>query len=103
MQNAIDALREKSFPAGESPQIWIEGRRDADRSLIIVRDNGPGIDPKIADKIFDPFFTTKFTGRGLGLADRFAVQPPAVGRKDATGATARVRDCTCARRVCGDA
>jgi signal transduction histidine kinase len=67
MQNAIDALREKQFPAGESPQIWIEGRRDADRSLIIVRDNGPGIDPKIADKVFDPFFTTKEVGKGMGL------------------------------------
>ena len=67
MQNAIDALREKSFPAGESPQIWIEGRRDTDRSLIIVRDNGPGIDPKIADKVFDPFFTTKEVGKGMGL------------------------------------
>ena len=67
MQNAIDALHEKSFPAGESPQIWIEGRRDADRSLIIVRDNGPGIDPKIADKVFDPFFTTKEVGKGMGL------------------------------------
>ena len=67
MQNAIDALREKQFPAGESPQIWIEGRRDADRSLIIVRDNGPGIDPKITDKIFDPFFTTKEVGKGMGL------------------------------------
>ncbi|MEY4917183.1 MAG: hypothetical protein RL616_1096, partial [Verrucomicrobiota bacterium] len=67
MQNAIDALREKQFPAGESPQIWIEGRRDTDRSLIIVRDNGPGIDPKIADKVFDPFFTTKEVGKGMGL------------------------------------
>ena len=67
MQNAIDALREKQFPEGESPQIWIEGRRDADRSLIIVRDNGAGIDPKIADKVFDPFFTTKEVGKGMGL------------------------------------
>ena len=67
MQNAIDALHEKQFPDDESPQIWIEGRRDADRSLIIVRDNGPGIDPKIADKVFDPFFTTKEVGKGMGL------------------------------------
>jgi signal transduction histidine kinase len=67
IQNAIDALREKKFPEGESPQIWIEGRMESDRSIIILRDNGPGIDPKIMDKIFDPFFTTKDVGKGMGL------------------------------------
>jgi two-component system sensor histidine kinase PhcS len=67
MQNSIDALREKKFAAGESPQIWIEGRMESDRSIIVVRDNGPGIDPKIMDKIFDPFFTTKEVGKGMGL------------------------------------
>jgi signal transduction histidine kinase len=67
MQNAIDALREKTFAEGETPQIWIEGKRESNRSLIILRDNGPGIDPKIVNKIFDPFFTTKDVGKGMGL------------------------------------
>ncbi len=67
LQNAIDALREKQFPPGEKPEIWIEGKVAGDRSLIIVRDNGPGIDTKIVDKIFDPFFTTKEVGKGMGL------------------------------------
>ena len=35
--------------------------------LISVRDNGPGIPPKILDKIFQPFFTTKPSGEGTGL------------------------------------
>jgi signal transduction histidine kinase len=67
MQNAIDALREKQFADGEKPQIWIRGRVEEDRSIITIRDNGPGIDPKIMDKIFDPFFTTKEVGKGMGL------------------------------------
>ncbi len=67
IQNAIDALREKQFTGEEKPQIWIRGETKDDRSLIIVRDNGPGIDPKIMDKIFDPFFTTKEVGKGMGL------------------------------------
>lgn len=67
LQNAIDALREKQFANGEKPQIWLSGKTENGRSLIIVRDNGPGIDAKIADKIFDPFFTTKEVGKGMGL------------------------------------
>jgi signal transduction histidine kinase len=67
MQNAIDALREKQFAGGEKPAIWIQGKVDGERSSIIIRDNGPGIEPKIMDKIFDPFFTTKEVGKGMGL------------------------------------
>jgi signal transduction histidine kinase len=67
MQNAIDALGEKTFADGEKPQIWISGRTEETRSLIVVRDNGPGIEKKVEDKIFDPFFTTKDPGKGMGL------------------------------------
>jgi C4-dicarboxylate-specific signal transduction histidine kinase len=67
LQNAIDALGEKSFANGEKARIVISGRVAGDRSSIIVRDNGPGIDSKIVNKIFDPFFTTKEVGKGMGL------------------------------------
>ncbi len=67
MQNAIDALHEKQFADGEKPQIRISGHVEGERSLIVIRDNGPGIDPKIMNKIFDPFFTTKEVGKGMGL------------------------------------
>jgi two-component system sensor histidine kinase PilS (NtrC family) len=32
-----------------------------------IIDNGPAIEPDMADKIFEPFFTTKSSGTGLGL------------------------------------
>jgi two-component system sensor histidine kinase PilS (NtrC family) len=32
-----------------------------------IIDNGPGVDPGIADQIFEPFFTTSGSGTGLGL------------------------------------
>lgn len=67
IQNSIDALADKKFGSGDKPTIRIEGRIEGDRSLITVRDNGSGIDSKIADKIFDPFFTTKEVGKGMGL------------------------------------
>ncbi len=67
IQNSIDALGEKKFEGDSQPTIWIEGRSEDGRGLIIVRDNGMGIDAKSLDKIFDPFFTTKEVGKGMGL------------------------------------
>jgi signal transduction histidine kinase len=49
------------------PAIWVGTKKIGDKVLISVRDNGPGIPPKVLDKIFQPFFTTKPTGQGTGL------------------------------------
>jgi C4-dicarboxylate-specific signal transduction histidine kinase len=67
VQNSIDALAEKKFEDGARATIWIESRAENGRGLIIVRDNGMGIEQKVQDKIFDPFFTTKEVGKGMGL------------------------------------
>lgn len=66
LQNSLDALKTKPFP-DETPTIWIEGRVEHGVSRLVIRDNGPGIEPKVLDKIFDPFFTTKDVGQGMGL------------------------------------
>ena len=66
LQNALDALDQKVFE-NDAPAVWIEARVEEGRTVVSVRDNGPGIDPAIADKIFDPFFTTKDVGQGMGL------------------------------------
>jgi signal transduction histidine kinase len=66
LQNSLDAMRTKTFDH-EPPAISIQGRMEAERSFITVRDNGPGIERKHLDKIFDPFFTTKEVGEGMGL------------------------------------
>jgi len=65
-QNSLDALRRKPFE-NEKPTIWIEGRVEAGKSLLVLRDNGSGIGSEHLDKIFDPFYTTKDVGEGMGL------------------------------------
>jgi signal transduction histidine kinase len=66
LQNSLDALKGKDF-VGEKPAVWIEGRVEAGRSFVVVRDNGTGIAQEHLDKIFDPFYTTKDVGEGMGL------------------------------------
>ena len=51
----------------KNPTIWVSTKREGNKILISVRDNGPGIPENIKDKIFQPFFTTKPTGQGTGL------------------------------------
>ena len=45
----------------------VEANDPAHVHLRIV-DDGPGIDPKVAERVFSPFVTTKKKGTGLGLA-----------------------------------
>ena len=67
LENSLDALKIKQFPAGESPTITISSRTENGLSLVTFHDNGPGIKPEILGKVFDPFFTTKDVGDGMGM------------------------------------
>jgi signal transduction histidine kinase len=61
---------EGAFPDpdhNKTPTVWVSSKKNGNKVLISVKDNGPGIPPKILDKIFQPFFTTKPTGQGTGL------------------------------------
>lgn len=40
----------------------------ADRAVVTIRDEGPGIPLEQREIVFEPFFTTKRSGTGLGLA-----------------------------------
>ena len=42
-------------------------RHDDEWALVVVHDNGPGIDPETLPQIFEPFFTTKYRSGGTGL------------------------------------
>ncbi|MEL7038707.1 MAG: ATP-binding protein [Cyanobacteria bacterium J06592_8] len=65
--NAIDALRAKTFTEQE-PTLKITTQMTSEnRAQIAIADNGDGIEPEILDRIFEPFFTTKPVGSGTGL------------------------------------
>ncbi|HEY1959384.1 MAG TPA: HAMP domain-containing sensor histidine kinase [Polyangiaceae bacterium] len=61
-----------------SPRVRVHAYAHGDRSIVSVRDNGPGIPIEMHDKIFEPFYTTRRgrggTGLGLALCREYAVQ-----------------------------
>jgi len=59
--NACDAM-------GEQGSLSITASVDGRAAVIGVEDDGPGIEPSLAQRIFEPFYTTKHEGTGLGLA-----------------------------------
>jgi signal transduction histidine kinase len=60
--NALDAM--SGVP---EPRLGLSIRRDGNRCLVEVSDNGQGIAPEHLERIFQPFFTTKPVGKGTGL------------------------------------
>ena len=69
LTNAFYVVNEKKQSGIENyePTVSVSTKKNADKVLITVRDNGNGIPSKVLDKIFQPFFTTKPTGQGTGL------------------------------------
>ncbi|MBM3498448.1 MAG: response regulator [Armatimonadetes bacterium] len=65
LTNALEAVGED----GTVSVTTQASAEDEERAEIIVRDNGPGVDPAILPRVFQPFVTTKTRrGAGLGLA-----------------------------------
>ncbi|MBS0299644.1 MAG: PAS domain S-box protein [Proteobacteria bacterium] len=66
-RNAVEAMRTVDAPI-LTIITKVRTLNDKNRALVIVQDNGPGLDQAMAQCIFEPFFTTKQTGIGMGLA-----------------------------------
>jgi len=63
INNSIHALE-----GIKDPVIKLSCIVEQDKTLILVSDNGKGIEEKIMSQIFIPFYTTKKNGSGIGLS-----------------------------------
>ena len=63
--NAVDAI---SATGAKHGSVIIEVASEAEQAGFDVVDDGPGVDPTIADRLFEAFESTKPTGMGMGLS-----------------------------------
>ena len=63
----VVAEKKKQLANGYEPTVTVTTKKENDKVVVSVKDNGSGIPQKVLDKIFQPFFTTKPTGQGTGL------------------------------------
>jgi signal transduction histidine kinase len=69
LNNAFYAVNEKKKRLNGSfePTISVSTKKDGNKVMIAVYDNGTGMSEKVSAKVFQPFFTTKPNGEGTGL------------------------------------
>jgi len=63
VKNAIQAIPE----AQEKKSVLVTVKKEENNVLIVVKDNGVGMEKENLHRIFEPKFTTKNSGMGLGL------------------------------------
>lgn len=61
LKNSIESA------ADDSPKIWISVEDKENSTVIIIRDNGIGMDSKELDFIDEPLSSSKIQGKGMGL------------------------------------
>lgn len=61
------ASREPASDGAEPGRIAFSWGVDGDQAWLEVADDGPGVDPSLAERIFEPYVTTRTIGEGMGL------------------------------------
>jgi signal transduction histidine kinase len=63
LKNATEALESR----GGTIRVSLHLDAAANELVVVIADDGLGIDPKIRGRLFDPFVSTKTAGKGAGL------------------------------------
>jgi PAS domain S-box-containing protein len=67
--NAYEAMQGKGkVVITAKPMRQDDGGEGREAVRVELTDDGPGMEPDVAERVFDPFYTTKAQGSGLGLA-----------------------------------
>jgi len=64
----VKAARDQTGQGPGKARVRVETHEQADRVVIVIEDNGPGIPDALREEVFEPLFSTKSFGVGLGLA-----------------------------------
>lgn len=62
--NAVEAMENK-----KGSVLTIETKEENDKCVVIISDNGSGLDKEALTRLFEPYFTSKPEGNGLGLTN----------------------------------
>lgn len=65
LNNAAYAAKKRHGASGG--EVRIITRQEQDNAVVIISDNGIGIEESVQARLFEPFFTTKDVGEGTGL------------------------------------
>lgn len=63
IKNAMQAIPDDQFG-----KVELKIHLNQDKIIILVKDNGKGIEEHMKEKMFIPYFTTKSSGTGIGLS-----------------------------------
>lgn len=67
LSNAITAVSEQPT----NRRIWVAVHENGDHFIVTIRDNGPGVSPKMQEKLFKCQMSTNDNGHGLGLVGAY--------------------------------
>jgi signal transduction histidine kinase/GAF domain-containing protein len=70
IENALQAAADR--PEGNGV-VRLETKSTAESCVVLVEDNGPGMETAVSDQAFNMFFTTKPKGLGIGLPTAYFI------------------------------